>query len=168
MTYIVPSLILLLFLYAAIKHTDPFDAFIEGAKEAIPLLMRLIPNMAAILAAITLFSGSGALDVLTSLLRAPSAYIGVPPEIVHLLLMRPLSGSASLGILSDILIRYGPDSFVGLCASVCVGSTETVLYVIPMYCGTYGIRHTRYIMPAALVSGFVGIIIGILLVRIML
>ncbi len=168
MTLIVPFFVLSLILCALIRHIDPFDAFVEGAAAAFPMLRKLLPNMAAILACITLFSGSGMLDRLTAFFYSPAKFVGIPPEIVHLLLMRPLSGSGSLSILSDILLRYGADSYIGLCSSVCVGSTETILYVIPLYCSTNGIKQTRYALVAAIFSGLVGIFTGIFFVRLLL
>lgn len=168
MTLIVPVLIVFLFTYAFFRHIDPFEVFVEGASDAIPMLKKLLPNMAAILAGITLFGGSGALAALTHLLATPAKAIGIPSETVHLLLMRPLSGSGSLAILSDILNRYGADSYIGLCASVSVGSTETILYTIPLYCGTFGIKRTRYAFAAAIISGIVGVISGIFFIRLFL
>ena len=167
MTLFIPLVIVALIAYALIRRIDPYDAFVQGAAEALPNLAKILPNIAAILCAIVLFKGSGILHKLTDAITGPAERIGIPPEIVPLLLLRPLSGSGSLSMLSEILNEYGTDSFIGLCASVCVGSTETILYVIPLYCGTNGIKRTRYSFAAAIVSGIVGVFTGIILVRIL-
>ena len=168
MNWLLPVITILLLFIALIRRVDPYSAFIEGAAEAIPTLVRILPNLAAIMIAVSVFKGSGALDALTKLAAPAAQALGIPPEIVHLLLLRPFSGSASLGILSDILSEYGADSFIGNAASVCVGSTETIVYVITLYCGSVGITRTRHAFTAAIVSGAVGVLTGIAMVRLLL
>lgn len=167
MTLFVPIIIAALIVYASIKRIDLYDAFVEGAAQALPNLVRILPNMAAILTAIVLFKGSGMLNKLTSLIAPVSEGVGIPSPIMPLLLLRPLSGSGSISLLWEILDQYGADSLIGVSASVCVGSTETILYVIPLYCGSYGIKHTRYAFAAAFISGVVGIFTGLTLVRLL-
>ena len=150
MKYVIPILVAALLAYALIRRVNPYEAFIRGAVDAVPTLLRVLPALAAMLGAITLLRGCGALDALG-----------------NWLLLRPFSGSASLALLGDTLTRYGADSFVGRAASVCVGSTETIFYTLALYCGSVGISKTRHALPAALAGCTAGVVSGILLVRIM-
>lgn len=136
--------------------------------DAVPTLLRVLPALAAMLGAITLLRGCGALDALGNWLSPVFEKIGIPSELTPLILLRPFSGSASLALLGDTLTRYGADSFVGRAASVCVGSTETIFYTLALYCGSVGISKTRHALPAASLAGCTaGVVSGILLVRIM-
>ena len=168
MSYIVPCAVFLLLIYASLKRVDCYEAFIEGAREALPTLIKLLPNLAAMLAAITLFRESGAAELLAQAFAPLMRLLGIPEELSSLLILRPFSGSGALAMLSDILNEYGADSFVGLSASVCVGSTETIFYTMAVYCGAAGVKNARYALPAALLSGVVGAVCGIALVRLLL
>lgn len=165
MSCVVPILVLLLVFYALIKRVDPYSAFIKGASDALPSLLRILPNISAVLVAISVFRCSGVMELIQSRLSPLFSAVGIPSELTHLILLRPLSGSGTLSLLSELLMEYGPDTFIGLCASVCVGSIETIVYVISLYCGSVGITKTRYAFPAAIISGIVGIFSGILFVR---
>lgn len=168
MNYIVPLGVLLLIVYAALKGVDCYDAFIEGAREALPTLIGLIPNLAAMLAAISLFRASGADAMLVQLSSPIFKAVGIPNELSALLILRPFSGSGALAMLADIFKTHGTDSFIGLAASVCVGSTETIFYTLSIYCGAAGVKKSRYAFAAALISGLVGILCGIAVLRLLL
>ncbi|MBR5948941.1 MAG: spore maturation protein [Clostridia bacterium] len=168
MNYIVPIGVIILMIYASIKGVDCYDAFIEGAKEAALTLIGLLPNLGAMLAAIALFRSSGADAYLAELCAPVLEFIGIPRELAALVILRPFSGSGALAMLSDLLSIHGADSFIGLCASVTVGSTETIFYTLSIYCGAAGVRNARYALPAALISGLVGTVSGIALVRLLL
>ena len=150
MKYVIPILVAALLAYALIRRVNPYEAFIRGAADAVPTLLRVLPALAAMLGAITLLRGCGALDALGNWLSPVFEKIGIPSELTPLILLRPFSGSASLALLGDTLTRYGADSFVGRAASVCVGSTETIFYTLALYCGSVGISKTRHALPAAL------------------
>ena len=167
MNYAVPMAVAALLLYAAIKKVDCYAAFTEGAADALPTLIKLLPNLAAMLAAIAIFRASGAADLLARLFAPLLGAVCIPSELAGLLILRPLSGSGALAMLTDLLREHGPDSFIGLAASVCVGSTETIFYTLTVYCAAAGIRKARYAPAAALLSGLVGAISGIALVRLM-
>ena len=117
----------------------------EGLKTAI----RLLPTLCALLTAISLLNASGAVDLLAKYLSPAANAIGVPSELLPLLLTRPFSGSASTAAFTDLLNRVGADSLAGLCASVIFGSSDTVVYVITVYCSSVGIRRTRWAFPCA-------------------
>ena len=168
MNYIVPIGIFLLLGYAAIKGVDCYNAFIEGAKDALPTLVGLLPNLAAMLAAIAVFRGSGADAHIAGLFAPIFEAIGIPKELSSLIILRPFSGSGALAMLSDVLNSYGADSFIGRSASVAVGSTETIFYTLSIYCGAAGVKNARYALAAALISGLVGILCGIAALRLLL
>ena len=155
-------LILLLLLYAAIRRINVFEAFCEGAARAIPLLKTILPTLAAFSAAMTLFRESGAFAVLESLLSPVFRLLDVDAALVPLLLVRPLSGSAALAVLSDLFTQYGPDSRIGLTASVLLGSSETILYTLALYFGSVGIKKTRFAVPAAFLALFTSVVTGLL------
>lgn len=165
--YILPILIALLIVYALIKRVNVYDAFVEGASQALPMLKSVLPYLAAMLAAISVFRGSGALGYVTRFISPVLKAVGIQPELAPLIALRPLSGSASLAMLQDVLIASGADSDVGRAASVMVGSTETVFYTVAVYFGAAGITKTRHAIPAALISGAAGVLSAVYLCRFM-
>lgn len=155
--YILPVGIALLFAYAASKGSNVYDAFVRGASQSLPTLKKVLPCMAAMLIAINVFRTSGALDFLTKLASPVFEAVFIPKELAPLILLRPFSGSAALALLADTFSRYGVDSFIGLCASLLVGSTETIFYTVALYFGSVGISKPSYSVAVALISGAVSI-----------
>ena len=168
MTIIIPIIIAALIVYAAIKKVNPYDAFAEGAAEAVPTILHVLPYLGAMLMAINLFRRSGAMDALTTTIAPAMNFIGIPPALAPLAILRPFSGSAALAMLQDLLITHGADSFIGCAASVMVGSTETIFYTVSLYCGCVNVSKTRHAIPVAIFSGIVGAVSGVLLVKLML
>ena len=160
---VIPILVGLLLIYALIKKVNVYKAFIEGAKEALPSLVSILPYLAAMLTSIELLRGSGALGSVIKLISPVSERLGVPSPLVPMIVLRPFSGSASLALLKDVLTEYGPDGRIGRAASVTVGSTETVFYTVSVYFGAIGVTKTRQAIPAALIAGLAGTTVGILL-----
>ncbi len=138
------------------KRVDIYTALTDGAAEGLRVLLRIFPNLVALLTAVYMFRASGALDFLTTALAPVLTAIGIPPETTPLLLIRPLSGSGALAAGSELMEVYGPDSTIGRTAAVMLGSTETTFYTISVYFGAAGIRKTRYTLPAALFADFIG------------
>lgn len=161
----VPALVGILIVYALIKKVNVYKAFVDGAAEAVPQLIAILPFLAAMLGAISLLRASGAVECFTGVMRPVTDRLGISPALVPLIALRPFSGSASLAMLKDILTEFGADSRVGRAASVLVGSTETVFYTTAVYFGAVGVTKTRHAIPAALISGAVGAAVGLLLVR---
>ncbi len=128
---------------------DYFAAFTRGATDGLHTAVRLLPTLCALLTAISLLNASGAVEMLAGWLSPAAAALGVPQELLPLLLTRPFSGSAATAAFSDLLSRVGPDSFAGLCASVIYGSSDTVVYVITVYFSSVGVRRTRWAFPCA-------------------
>jgi len=163
----VPILIIVLVGYALIKKVNIYKAFIEGAGKALPELINILPSLAAMLAAINVLRGSGALNTLTYALAPAFEAIGIKKELAPLIMLRPFSGSAALAMLKDTLVQYGADSYIGRAAAVLVGSTETIFYTIAVYFGAAGVTKTRHALPASLIAGAVGAAAGVLLIKIM-
>lgn len=165
MNYILPILIALLLLYALLKKVALYDAFVAGAKEALPLLVSVLPYMAAMLTAISLLRTSGAMDALLDAAAPVFAFMGFPKELLPLFTLRTFSGSAAAALLNDVFASHGPDSFLGLAASLMLGSTETIFYTVALYFGAVDVKKTRVAVPVALLSGLVGAAAAILFAR---
>ena len=144
-----PMVAALVGLIMMIGKKDYFAAFTRGAMEGLKTAVRLLPTLCALLTAISLLNASGAVEMIAGWLAPAAGAIGVPQELLPLLLTRPFSGSASTAAFTDLLSRVGPDSCAGLCASVIFGSSDTVVYVITVYCSSVGIRRTRWAFPCA-------------------
>ncbi len=152
----IPFFLTIFPLYAAAKRVSVYEEFVEGAKEGFQVAIRIIPFLVAILAAISMFRAAGGIDLLTRLLSAPLNFLECPPELLPLLLMRPLSGSGSLAIFSELVVTHGPDSLIARMAGTIMGSTETTFYVIAVYFGSVAVRRTRHAVPAGLLADISG------------
>ena len=161
----IPFLLVAIPLYGLARGVKVYEAFVEGAKEGFLVAVRIIPFLVAILVAIGMFRGSGAMDLLTGMLRPVLGAIGFPPELFPLGVLRPLSGSGSLALTADIVKTYGPDSFLARAAATLYGSSETTFYVLAVYFGAVGIKKTRHAVPAALIADAVALAASILVCR---
>lgn len=148
-------------LYGYIKGVSVYEAFVEGAKEGFDTAVRIIPYLVAILVAVGMFRASGAVTYLAGLLPDSAKAYGITPEIIMIGLVRPLSGSASLGILGETISTYGADSYQALLGSVIIGSSETTLYVTAVYFGAVAISKMRYAIHAGLIADAVGFVASI-------
>ncbi|MEH7545685.1 MULTISPECIES: spore maturation protein [Bacillaceae] len=160
----IPLLIGSILLYGTYKRVPTYESFVEGGKEGIKIAVSIIPFLVGMLVAISIFRASGALDALMNWLRPLMKSMGVPAEIVPLLIIRPISGTAALGMTSDLIAVYGPDSFIGRLASVLQGSTDTTFYVLTVYFGAVGIKKMGDALKVGLLADVVGIIVSILIV----
>ncbi len=161
----IPALIILFIGYGAVKRIRVYEQFVEGAKEGFNIAVRIIPYLVAILMAIGIFRAGGAMDWLIYILKPFTDFIGMPAEALPMALMRPLSGSGSLGIMTEILKVHGPDSFIGIMVSTFFGSTETTFYVLAVYFGAVNIKNTRHALPAGLIADLAGILGAVFIVR---
>lgn len=152
-------------LYGVIKKINVFDAFINGAKEGFQTSVSLIPYLIAMLVAIGMLRASGFFDLLYVALAPMLKAMGVPPELLPLALIRPFSGSASLGVMAELIHQYGGDSLIAKAAATMMGSTETTFYVIAVYFGAINIRYTRHAIPAGLLADLAGMIASIVVCR---
>lgn len=157
---VMPAVFLIIIVSAFVKRVDIFDAFLKGATEGLKTLFGILPALVGLIAAITMFRSSGALEFLTGLLAPLTKPLGIPAEIMPLALLRPVSGSGALAIVNDLLTTLGPDSLVGRIASVVMGSTETTFYTLAVYYGAVKIKETRHTVPAAILADITGLLAG--------
>ena len=163
--YLIPVLLAGAALYALCRRVDVFSALTTGAGEGLSVVLRILPPLVALLTVVYMLRASGALELLTELLTPVLTFLGIPPETVGLLLIRPVSGSGALAVGSDIMQTYGPDSTIGRTAAVMLGSTETTFYTVAVYYGAAGIRRTRHTIPAALAADITGFLAAAWTVR---
>ncbi len=163
----VPLMLSFFPLYAALKRIKVYSEFVEGAKEGYKTIVAIIPNLVAILVAIAMFRGAGGIDILTNWLRGPMAALHFPPELLPMALIRPLTGSGSMGVFVDIVQTYGPDNILSRMAGTIYGSTETTFYVLAVYFGVVNIKRARHSVPAGLVADTVAIISSVAVCKLM-
>lgn len=161
----IPFLVLFFPLFAYLKGLKVYEEFVEGAKEGFNVAIRIIPYLVAMLLAISIFRAGGGIELLTRLFGPVLRALHFPPELLPMALMRPLSGSGSLAIFSDIVKQLGPDHLVTRMAATIYGSTETTFYVIAVYFGAVGIQRTRHAIPAGLIADLAGIIAAVIVCR---
>ncbi len=158
---IIPLIITSILVSGYIKRVPVYDCFVEGAKEGLKSSVTIIPPLIAIFVAIGLFKKSGAMELVITLLSPIRSLMGVPTELMPLFIIKPISGSASLAVLKDIIINYGADSFIGRVASTMMGSSETIVYTMAVYFGAIGVKNSRHTLPAALISHLAGTIASV-------
>ncbi len=163
----IPVLIGFILIYGTYKQIPTYESFVEGGKEGIKIAFSIIPYLVGMLVAISVFRASGALDALTSWFRPAMRFLGVPAEIVPLAFIRPISGTAALGMTSDLIAVHGPDSFIGRLVSVLQGSTDTTFYVLTVYFGAVGIKKMGDALKVGLIADIFGIAVSILVVSLM-
>ena len=154
--YIIPLLVAATALAALRRRENAYDILVDGAQEGFQMLLTIAPALIVLLSAVGMLRASGALEAASAVLAPLLEWVGIPAETVLLMLIRPISGSAALAVGAELIAAHGPDSLVGRTAAVMLGSTETTFYTISVYFGAWGIRKTRYAVPAALIADFVG------------
>ena len=152
-------------LYALTRKVKVYPVFVEGAKEGFQVAVRVIPPLVAVVVALGMLRASGAMDGLAALLAPLTSRIGIPASVLPMVLVRPLSGGAALGVVADVLRSEGPDSYAGRLASVMAGSTETTFYVLAVYFGAVGVTRYRQALPAALLADLAGFAASVVAVR---
>jgi len=158
----IPAFLLWIVLYGVLKKVRVYDAFVSGAKEGPAVILSIFPYLLAIFVAIKAFQASGAFDMVRQVFSGPFSAFGVPPEALSVALLKPLSGSASTAVFTDIVRTTGPDSPASRIAAVIIGSAETTFYVLAVYLGAVNIRRTGYLLPVCILADAVGILIAIL------
>ena len=167
MTYVLPLIAILCVIYGLIKRVKVYDCFVDGAKSSLQLTITIFPYLFAMFMLVGLMRQSGFSDWLSTTLAPVFNLMGIPKELIELVLLRPFSGSGSLALLSQIYTQYGVDSYVSRCASVMMGSTETVFYVSAVYFANTRVRNTGWAVPIALFCTLVGCILTCFLCRVM-
>ncbi|HZN56191.1 MAG TPA: nucleoside recognition domain-containing protein [Candidatus Polarisedimenticolaceae bacterium] len=164
-SWTVPGLIAGFVLFGWARGVPVYESLIEGAKDGFQVALRIMPYLIAILVAVGMFRESGCLPALVTVLSPVTAPIGLPAEAVPVALLRPLSGSGSFGVMSEILDAHGPDSYLGYLVSTMQGATDTTFYILAVYFGAVGIRKTRHAIPAGLATDAAGILAAVLICR---
>lgn len=163
--YIIPVLFLIVLAASFIRRREPYGRFIDGAKQAVDLTINVFPYLLAIMVAVEAFRVSGASAMLADALEPVLKSVGLPKELAELMFLRPVSGAGSLAVLDGIYSTYGADSYVGRCASVIYGSSETIFYISTIYFSQSHVKRLRYAIPVALVATLTGCIVGCYLLR---
>ncbi len=158
--YILPVMILTILTLGMAKKVPVYEEFIEGAKDGFKVAVSIIPYLVAIIVAVSMFKASGILDILKNFANS-----FIPPDIIPIIFTRSLSGSATLGLFSDIAKNFGPDSYVTKLAAIMVGSSETTFYVLAVYFGSIGIKKYRYAILTGIIADVTGIVLAILVAR---
>ncbi|MBU1205373.1 MAG: spore maturation protein [Proteobacteria bacterium] len=163
---IIPLFILLVVVYGWGKKVRVYDSFVAGAKDGITVVIKIFPYLLAIFVAVKTFQASGAFAFTQELFHGILKNLNIPLEVFSIAIIKPLSGSASIGVFTDIVKATGPDSLASRMAAVIMGSAETTFYVLAVYLGAVGIKKTRYLVPVCVLADIVGIFIAISIVKI--
>lgn len=166
-SFILPILIILLFIYSYAKKVPIFSKFVEGAEKALKLVYDIFPYIVGIFIAVSLFRVSGLSSALSKFMQPITSFFGIPSELTEFIAVRPLSGSGSLALLESIYKTYGADSYIARCASVIMGSSETIFYVTAVYFSGTKVKKLKGAIPIALTASLSGTLIACLLCRIM-
>ena len=162
--FVLPALLVGFPLYGLYKKVPVYEEFVEGAKGGFKVAVMIIPYLVAILFAIGMFRASGAMEFMTEGIRPLLGLIGVPPEVLPMMIFRPLSGSGSAGLVLDMIQQYGEDSILVKMAATMFGSTETTFYVIAVYFGAVNVKRTRHAVPAGLIADFTALLLSVYIV----
>jgi len=161
---IIPIIVLSIITYGMIKGKKVYEWFIEGAKEGLKVCLNIFPYLLAMLVAVNIFREANLLDIVNNLISPIAGLIDLPKEIIPLVLVKPLSGSGAIGVLTDILSNYGADTRIGLIASVIMGTTETIFYTVTVYYGAVQIKKIRHTVWVAILADITAIIASVFIV----
>ena len=165
MEFVMPCVVGVVLMYGLIKRVQVFDVFTNGAKDGVKLLYTIAPTLVGLIVSVTMLKESGALSLLSEFVKPVTDVVGFPGELLPMSILRPVSGGGSTALLNQVLKDYGPDSFLGRCASVIAGSTETTFYAVTIYYSAAKIKKIRHTLVAALVADFVAVVVAVMTVR---
>lgn len=163
--WIIPLFLLIVLLVATWKKLPAYELFVEGGKDGIKMAFSILPFLLGMLVSISILRSSGALDAFIELISPILLMIGIPPDVVPLAFVRPISGNAALGMTAELIGEYGPDSFIGRLASTMQGSTDTTLYILTVYFGAVGIKKMGYALKVGLLADLIGILASVIIVN---
>lgn len=158
--YIIPIILIVLFIYCFVKNVNAYNHFISGARGAIDLCISTFPYLVAIFILVELFKVSGLNAQIAKLVEPFFNLLGIPTELVDFMVIRPFSGSGSMAMLRELYATYGADSYIAHCASVIVSATDTVFYIVAVYFSTIKVKKLKATIPLALLSCFIGSLIA--------
>ncbi len=165
--YILPVIFISLFCYCKYKKVNVYDNFVKGAKKSIPLVVDIFPYIASIMIAVALLRVSGITILLAKIFSPFFNLLGIPSQLIELVLLRPFTGSGSYALLNNVLLEYGPDSYISRCACVILGCSETIFYVTAVYTSQTKVKKLLYAIPIALICAVVGSVVACLVCKIM-
>lgn len=165
---IIPIIFLLIITYGMIEGRKVYEWFVDGAKEGLNVCLRIFPALLAMIIGVQIFKTSNLLDILNNIIAPIGNLIGLPKEIIPLTIIKPLSGSGAIGVFTDIIKSFGPDTKVGLIASVIMGTTETIFYTITVYFGAVKVKKIRHTLWAAIFADLTAIIMAVFMVNLFL
>ena len=163
--WIIPSIILITLVFAVVKKIPVYETFIDGAKDGLKVTVGIIPYLIAIITAVSMLRASGAIDLAARAFSGCLDYFKIPVDVVPIMFIRSLSGSAVLGLLSEIAGNFGPDAYATKLAAIMVGSSETTFYVLSVYFGAVGVKKFRHSLCAGVFADIIGIIAAVLVAR---
>ena len=166
-TAAMPIIILLIIAYGVKEKNKVYDTFLEGAKDGLNVVINIFPTLIGIFVAVGALRASGILDLIINIIKPIINILKIPAEIMPLAIIRPISGSASMAVATDIISKYGVDSTIGLIASTIMGSTETTLYTIALYTSAVGIKKIRFVLLAALIADIIGMLTSVIIWQIL-
>ncbi len=160
---VIPIFVLFVVFYGFIKKVNIYDAFLDGAKEGLQISFNIFPSVIAMVFAINIFLDSNFVYEILGIFKPILKLVNIPLDIMPMALLRPISGTATLAIMNDIFINFGPDSYAGRLASVLQGCTDTTIYVLALYFGSIGVKKIRYSLGVGLFADLIGIVVAFLL-----
>ncbi len=163
----IPFLLSAIPLFATLRRVKVYEEFVDGAKEGFDVAIRIIPYLVAMLVAVGMFRAAGGIDMLSHVLSPVFSAIGFPTDLLPMVLVRPLSGSGSLGFFTELVKQFGPDSLIARTAGTIYGSTETTFYVLAVYFGSVAVKRTRHAVLAGLTADLVSVIVAVTVCRVM-
>lgn len=165
MNYIMPCILGFIVLYGLFKKVDVFETFVCGARDSIKTIYNIAPTLIGLIVSVTMLKESGALTMLSDFVSPVTQKIGYPSELLPLSLLRPVSGGGSTALLTGVLKDFGPDSYIGRCASVVAGSTETTFYAISVYSSAVQKTKIRHTLFASLMADFTAVVVSVMMVN---
>ena len=163
----IPVIIVLIILYGLKEKNKVFDTFLEGAKDGMEVVVQLFPTLIGIFVAVGALRNSGILDCIINFISPVTNFFKIPSQILPLAMLRPISGSASMGVAVDIMKQYGVDSMIGKITSTIMGSTETTFYTIAIYTSCVKIKKIRFVLVAALLADLAGMLTSVIICQIL-
>ena len=161
----IPFTILIIVAYGVIERKKTFDIFLDGVKEGIQIVIKIFPTLIGLFIAVGLLRSSGIIDIIIQWIKPVIQLFKIPVEIMPLAILRPISGSASMAIATDIMKLYNVNSQIGFMASVIMGATETTIYTIAIYSSSVGIKNTRFVLIASLLGDLIGLVVSVMVCR---
>ena len=165
--YIIPLFIVFVLIFSLFKKINAYDSFVSGGRQAVDLCINTFPYLVAIFSVVELLSISGLSSLLSQITAPIFNLFGVPSELTEFLILRPFTGSGSIGVLSNLFSIYGPDSYISRCACIIMSCSETTFYIVAVYFSTTKIKKLRYTIPVCLLSALIGAILSCAICRIL-